>query len=226
MARRFSPGEMTVWSGPAGAIDPLLELVYAGCAAAGGTVSLLEGANRFNPYAIGATGRALGVDATETLRRVRLARAFTVHQLVALAESWPAEIARTSPDLLVAHDLPALFEADEVPDDERRALFDHLARQLADTVERSRRALVVTLAGGLDRFPGLATVGPRLYEVVVVRRSPGGVTRLRAVRENVAYTLAPRASGQRGLDEFGGDAEEVMPWGEPPRRTVRRSKRG
>ncbi|HYA54184.1 MAG TPA: hypothetical protein VEG42_01100, partial [Thermoplasmata archaeon] len=77
LARRFAPGEATIWTGPSVALEPVLELLYAGNARARGRISLLEGENRFHPYRIGELGRAFGVDAAETLRRIRLARAFT-----------------------------------------------------------------------------------------------------------------------------------------------------
>src|SRR5208282_3040724 len=122
LARRFAPGETTVWTGPSVAVEPVLELLYAGSALARGRISLLEGANRFHPYRVGELGRAFGVDATETLRRIRLARAFTAYQMVALVDGWAREVRRHRPTLLVGHSLPTLFADVVIPDDERSAL--------------------------------------------------------------------------------------------------------
>ena len=148
LARRFAPGEATLWVGPRPAVEPILELLYAGNAAAHGRVSLLEGANRFHPYRIGELGRSLGVDATETLRRIRLARAFTAYQMVALVDGWAAEARRHPPTLLIGHDLPALFADDEVPAEERTALLRHIAHALAPLLREVRVPLLLTLGPG------------------------------------------------------------------------------
>jgi hypothetical protein len=227
LARRFAPGEVTLWTGPRVAVEPVLELLYAGNALARGRVSLLEGANRFHPYRVGELGRSLGVDATETLRRIRLARAFTAYQMVALVDGWAAEARRHPPTLLVAHDLPALFVADEVPDDERAALLRHVARTLRVLADDARVPLLLTLdPGGLDRFPGLADAGPRWCDLVTFVRGPGTL-RLRALRDDARLAIVPRPGGQRGMEEFGGgSAEEVIAWGAPLRRTARHSRNG
>jgi hypothetical protein len=227
LARRFAPGEVTLWTGSRVAVDPILELLYAGSALAHGRVSLLEGGNRFHPYRVGELGRSLGVDATETLRRIRLARAFTAYQMVALVDGWAAEARRHPPTLLVAHDLPALFAADEVPDDERAALLRHVARTLRALADDVRVPLLLTLdPGGLDRFPGLTDEGPRWCDLLTFVRGPGTL-RLRALRDDARLAIVPRAGGQRGMEEFGGgSAEEVIAWGVPPRRTARHSRNG
>jgi hypothetical protein len=227
LARRFAPGEATLWVGPRAAVEPILELLYAGNAVARGRISLLEGANRFHPYRIGELGRSLGVDATETLRHLRLARAFTGYQMVALVDGWAAEVRRHPPTLLVGHDLPALFADDEIPLEERTALLRHMARALHPLLREVRLPLLLTLGpGGFTQFPGLADEGPRWCDLVTFARGPGTV-RLRALRDDARLSLVPRPAGQRGIDEFGGaSAEEVIAWDVPPRPTVRRSRSG
>jgi len=228
LARRFAPGEATLWTGPRAAVEPILELVYAGSALGGGRISLVEGGNRFHPYRIGELGRSLGVDATETLRRIRLARAFTAYQLVALVDGWAAEARRHPADLLVGHDLPALFANDEeVPREERTALLRHTARALRDLAREVERPLLLTLGpGGFAEFPGLADEGPSWCDLLAFGRGPGSV-RARSLRSDERLALVPRPAGQHGIEEFGGgSAEEVIAWDVPPRRTVRRSRSG
>lgn len=228
LARRFAPGEATLWTGPPLALEPVLEMLYAGSALARGRISLLEGANRFHPYRIGELGRALGVGADETLHRIRLARAFTAHQMVALADGWRREARRHPPTLLVGHDLPALFATDELLDDEREALLRRIARQIQRLLDEVPVPLLLTLGpDGLDRFPGLATEGPRWCDLLAFERRPTSL-RVRALRSDARLVLVPRSHGQRGIEEFGGApaAEEVIAWDVPPRRTVRRSRSG
>jgi hypothetical protein len=227
LARRFAPGEATLWTGPRLAVEPILELLYAGSALARGRISLVEGANRFHPYRIGELGRSLGLDATETLERIRLARAFTAYQMVALVDGWAAEARRHPPSLLIGHDLPALFTDDEIPEEEQEALLRHIARTLSALVREVRAPLLLTLGpGGFDGFPGLADEGPRWCDFVSFVRGPVAL-RVRALRDDARLTLVPRPAGQRGIEEFGGGSrEEVIAWDVPPRRTARRSKSG
>src|SRR5208282_6080863 len=167
LARRFAPGEATVWTGPSVAVEPLL-----------------EGANRFHPYRVGELGRAFGVDATETLRRIRLARAFTAYQMVALVDGWAREVRRHRPTLLVGHSLPTLFADTEIPDDERSALLGHVARTLAVLAREVRVPLLLTLdPDGFERFRALADEGPPWSDLVTFVRGPGTL-RLRALRDD------------------------------------------
>ena len=228
ITRRFAPGEATVWAGPSVAVEPLLELLYVGSARAHGRVSLLEGANRFHPYRIGELGRAFGVDARETVRRVRLARAFTAYQMVALVDRWLVEVRRHPPTLLVGHDLPALFTDDEIPAEEQAGLLRRIARGLAALLRRVDLPLLLTLGPeGATRFPGLVDEGPRWSDYVTFARGPASL-RLRAMRDDARLTLVARPPGQLGMEEFGGgpSAGEVIAWDVPPRRTARRSRSG
>lgn len=227
LARRFAPGEATVWTGPSVALEPVLELLYAGSALARGRISLLEGANRFHPYRVGELGRAFGVDATETLGRIRLARAFTAYQMVALVDGWAREVRRHRPTLLVGHHLPTLFADAEIPDDERSALLAHVARTLAAVAREVRLPLLLTLdPDGFERFRALADEGPPWSDLVTFARGPG-MLRLRALRNDARVALVPRPAGQTGMEAFGGEfAEEVIAWDVPPRPTARRSRSG
>jgi hypothetical protein len=227
LERRLAPGEATLWTGPPAALEPLLELVYAGSARTGRRISLIEGANRFHPYRIGELGRAFGVDATDTLHRIRLARAFTAYQLVALVENWAAEVRRHPADLLIGHDLPALFANAEIPAEERVALLRHAARTLADLVRTLRVPLLLTLGPrGFAEFPGLAESGPPWSDLVTFARAPGAL-RARSLRTDARLALVPRPAGQHGIEEYGEvSPEEVVAWDAPRRPTARRSRSG
>ncbi|MCI4367357.1 MAG: hypothetical protein L3K08_06365 [Thermoplasmata archaeon] len=215
---RFSPGEATLWVGPPSVTEPLLELVYAGSVYAGGRVSLLEGTNRFHPYRVGETGRALGLDPEHLLSRVRLARAFTAYQMVALVDAWSQEARRRRPTLLVAHEPSTLFLTDEVPEEERAPLLRHVAVTLQAVARAAHCPLLISVAGGFSRFPGLKEHGPQWFDLVRMTPRGGGMQ----------LEIVPRSPGQRGLEEYGEIArsEEVTTWAAPFRRTARRSRSG
>lgn len=216
LERRFSPGEATLWIGPDRPVSHLLETLYVGAVRAGGRISLIEGANRLHPYAVAETGRTLGLDPAKVLDRIRLARAFTAYQLVALVDGWAREARRSHPTLLVGHDLPALFETGELPPEERIPLLTQVARTLGQIVEEAGIPMLLTLPEGPARFPGLTDSGPRLFDVVRFRDGPDSL-RLEAYRESVRLSLVSRPMGQRGLEEFDpGPSEEVIAWDAPP----------
>ncbi len=228
LAERFTPGETTLWTGPSAAIDRLLELLYAGSALVRGRILLLEGSNRFNPYRIAEQGQALGLEPDPLLERIRLARAFTAYQLVALVDGWSAEARRTRPTLLIGHELPALFhDTDELPEAERAPLLRHVAARLAALVDATGLPLLLTVSGGFATFPGLADAGPRLADLVKLRSRPAGLE-LTSYRDGHRLFLVPRAPGQRGLEEFLplDRTQEVATWAVPHRPTGRHSRNG
>ncbi|HYK94032.1 MAG TPA: hypothetical protein VEY07_08355 [Thermoplasmata archaeon] len=226
IARRLSPGEATLLFGPAGPVDHLLEILYAASAAAGSRLSLIEGANRFPAYAIAERGRSFGVDPAQVLHRIRLARAFTAYQLVALVDGWAREARRSRPSWLVAHELPQLFYDEDIPEEERTPLLTHVAETLQVVAERTGRPLLLTCAGGFGRFPGLREHGPRCFDLVRVSGTPHRLV-LDGYRDGGRLHLVHRAPGQRGLEEFGpGGREEVMAWDARFRPTGRRSRSG
>ena len=227
LAPTFSPGEATVWAGDHHTVESLLELLYAGVTSAGGRVSLVEGSNRFLPYRIGEVGRALGADPGELLERIRLARAFTAYQMVAMVDGWAREVRLSRPDLLVAHEVPELFhDAEELPIEERRPLLAHVARTLGGLAHRTGLPLLLVLSDGLARFPGITDGGPRLFDLV--RAQPrGDGTLVESFRDGRRLSTVRRPPGQLGLEAFGAQSErEVIAWDGPSRPTGRRSRSG
>ncbi|MCI4369839.1 MAG: hypothetical protein L3J81_00755 [Thermoplasmata archaeon] len=227
LAPTLAPGEATVWMGDRSTVESLLELLYAGAASSGSRVSLVEGANRFQPYRIGEVGRALGADPGELLEKIRLARAFTAYQMVAMVDAWSTEIRLHRPSLLVAHEVPELFhDAEELPIEERRPLLAHVAHRLGAIAHQAGIPLLVVLSEGLGRFPGLTDSGPRLYDLVRAS-SQGEGALLEAFRDGRRLVTVRRPAGQLGLETFGGANErEVIAWDGPSRPTGRRSRSG
>jgi hypothetical protein len=103
-------------------------------------VLVVDAANRFDPYQLVRQARGYGLAPAAALARVRVARAFTSHQLVRLLkEVLPA---RLTPGALVVLLGPvSLFYDEQVPLSERRRLFKDLVRLLAGI--KSRAALLL-----------------------------------------------------------------------------------
>lgn len=226
LSRRLSPAEATLVVGGPSAVDRLLALLFAGNALADGRISLVEGANRFNPYRLAEWGRSLSVDPTDLLTRIRLARAFTAYQLVALVDAWAPEARASRATLLIAHELPELFFASELPEEERIPLLRHVADELRRVAEATRRPIVITCRRGFEGFPGLSELGPRLNDLLYVSEGDDDLD-VEGFREPGRLRLVARPAGQRGLDEFlEVDPTEVTAWDGRFRRTARRSRNG
>jgi hypothetical protein len=221
----FRPGYATVLVGPR-----FLPFLMASVVATGHEISLREGANRFSPYAVAAMGRHLGVPAREALGRIRLARAFTAYQMVALVEGWVDALATADPvpALLVVSDPGALFEAEEVRPEEREALLRYVAVLLKRLAKTTDRPLLITHEGASLDLPGWAEEGPRVHETLRLSPGPKGTTFLLAERRAASIELIASPTLQHRLEEFQDPSKnaragwEGAPWGGPYPLTVMR----
>lgn len=131
------PGGLTVVCAPHAASEPVSRLVAE--LALQGSVTVLDGGNRFQPYRVAHLLRQKTPDVIQAAQRIFIRRAFTCYQMLALLENTPA---LHQPYILL--DLLATFYDDHVPAHEARRLLDGCLRQ----VERLGRfaPVVVTLA--------------------------------------------------------------------------------
>ena len=96
----------------------------------GAPVLVVGAANRFDPYQLVREAGTRKLSPQEALTRVRVARAFTSHQLVRLlTETFPAILEQGS--LVLVLGPVSLFYDEQVPLGERRRLFQDLVRLLA-----------------------------------------------------------------------------------------------
>lgn len=218
LERAFAPGKATALVGPPTLVSSFLPFLLAAVASHGGEVSLREGSNRFSPYAVGALARRWGAEPQEVLGRIRLARAFTAHQMVTLVETWgDALLARSVlPSLLVASDPTLLCQDVEVPPDESVALQMHMAGVLGRLARSLRRPLLLTQArtGGRLVLPGLARQGPAVHETLRLLHGPDGVVRLTAQERSETLTLLALPPHQRHLEEFDDEGPSPAPGNE------------
>ena len=105
---------------------------------------MVDAANRFDPYGLVREAAGRGLSPQEALTRVRVARAFTSHQLVRLLhETFPAHLAPGSLVLLLGP--VSLFYDEQVPLSERRRLFQDLVGLLAPIKTQSALLLLQPL---------------------------------------------------------------------------------
>ncbi|MBM4286458.1 MAG: hypothetical protein FJ128_14620 [Deltaproteobacteria bacterium] len=126
--RPLAPGRAALLWG--GSLRPLAAAAAAWGAVRSAGVLVLDAANVFDPYQLLREARLRGLSRHEALHRVRVARAFTCHQLVRLAaeELAPA----LAPGHLVLVLGPAtLFYDEQIPLPERRRLCRLLTATLA-----------------------------------------------------------------------------------------------
>lgn len=205
LERRFVPGRATRLQGPTPLVAGFVSFLIAAVAATGGTVSLRDGANRFAPYTLAALGRRWEVPADTLLERVRLARAFTAHQMVTLIETWADdEVAEpVAADLLVAGDPATLLEQEEVLEYERAALLPYVAGRLGRLAATLRRPLLFVRYGDSEPFDWAAH-GLALFETLTLAPRGAGAF-VTAERGGERLELVPLAPHQRHLEEFEED---------------------
>jgi len=113
--------------------EPLRSLAAAAAAwgvARGARVLVVDAANAFDPYRLVREARGRGISRTAVLSRVRVARAFTSHQLVRLLkEELPGELKSRS--LVLVLGPVRLFYDEQIPLAERRRLFMNMVDILA-----------------------------------------------------------------------------------------------
>ena len=107
-------------------------------------VWVVDAVNRFDPYLLVREAASRNLSPREALTRVRVARAFTSHQLVRLLqETFPANLAPGS--LVLVLGPVSLFYDEQVPLGERRRLFQDLVSLLARIKTQSALLLLQPL---------------------------------------------------------------------------------
>lgn len=136
-----------------------------------------DGANSFDPYVFSIQARSRGMNAAEVLRRIFLTRAFTIHQLEAVAEQMLPPLAREPDRPVVAIlGLEHLFLEESLPLGERRQLLGRVLEMLA-ALRTEGMSLLLTHAPperGRDWWqPMIARVGDARLRVLPEGRSTG-----------------------------------------------------
>jgi hypothetical protein len=140
----------------------------------------MEAANIFDLYALTETAKRWGIDPHPLLRRLRIARVFTIHQMETLCtERLGPDLSRSPGALAILSDPLALCWDEEVPESEARRVL----RRVAGAVEALRRKghrLLITSPDPPDHVANRAGLISLLHSVATrtfaIRRTPEGAS--------------------------------------------------
>jgi hypothetical protein len=184
-----------------------LPMVLAGVARLLGTnrrIYCADGCNRFDPYRFSQWARSMGMDPTAVLSRVYLSRAFTIHQMAALAtEELPRLSIDPEPPLVVFLGIETLFLDEQVPHFER----EHLFRRTLGALTNLRRrgfSLLATVSPE-DRSDVRGVPSGRLWRQLLTR-SADVMTRLRSFGGGAFLFEGSR----RPLDKQGASDRKLL----------------
>ena len=182
----FRPGTVTLLDSG----HPYLsELVNMLCVQAvgelGGDVLFVDGGNRFDPYGLMAHARFLGVDRDHVLDNIRIARAFTAHQMTSiLHDSLAKAIEAHARDgdgrqlTIMVDRLPDLYLDRDVGRSAARGMLDLCMKRVVELTEAGMAVTLVTNYG-LSKIGARGSLRSLLYGKVhhVVRVERAGWSR-------------------------------------------------
>ncbi len=87
-------------------------IIFRSLVQSGGCVLWIDGGNSFDPYEISELAGRCGYDARDLLSRIRIARAFTAHQMEAISRSAAHEAAGCSISAVAVTSVAELFTGD------------------------------------------------------------------------------------------------------------------
>jgi hypothetical protein len=129
--------------------EELTVYLSAFAAARGFEVLVADGANAFDPYIVSRFARKEGLPPEELLKKIRVARAFTCHQLATLVrERLETRMAEEKTSLVVLLGPATLFADEDVPGEEAALLF---RKMLAGVRGMSRRGIFFLLSQSFSR---------------------------------------------------------------------------
>ncbi|HKZ63725.1 MAG TPA: hypothetical protein VJ400_04705 [Thermoplasmata archaeon] len=129
-----------------------------------GDVVFVDGGNSVDPHGIVRAAKRVGLGRLDVLPRIRIARAFTCHQMAALlVDRLEEEIAECGARLVVLSCLPELFLDEDVPYGEAHQLFLRSLRSIRAATE-SHGTITVATNAGLAKLHRRRGIRRALYE--------------------------------------------------------------
>lgn len=200
----FPPGQIVLLDSGTAFVQTVVLQAAAMALLQGEEVVYVDGGNSLNPHHLVNVGRPLGLPREEALRRVHVARAFTVHQMATLLmESLEPVLVETQASLLILAHLPELFLDEEVPTKEAY----HLLRRSMEAVRdltRARQLVTIITNVGIARLHRRRPLARVLHQGVdrVVRFLPRRGYVIAEIPGGGRLEYRPVAPNQRTLDEF------------------------
>jgi len=116
------------------------------------SVVLIDGANSFNPYHVTHYSRLMGVDERRVMRRIKLSRAFTCHQMSALlGERLKSAVERFGAGTVIISD-PTYIYVERSADEDVMEEFISAQQRLLDITYSRRLTTLVVHSGHVPRF--------------------------------------------------------------------------
>lgn len=146
-----------------------------------GDVLYIDGGNSFDPYGLMLFARRLGVDKDPVLDNVKVARAFTAHQMTSLLHDMlgrelerHAEVDGDRPMTVVVSDLVDLYLDEDVNRAEAKGMLDLVTRRLTELTEEHQVTTVVSNQG-LSKLGAVtnrkALILSRFHRVIRIERT-------------------------------------------------------
>jgi hypothetical protein len=173
----------------------------------GRDVVWVDGGNCVDPYELGRICKRFGLDRTEVLDGIRVARAFTAYQLVSLIdERLEDEVRRTRAGMIIVSCLPDMFQDREIRWSESYQLIKRCVERLHDLSRRERTATLVTNYG-LMKLLQRKSLKNLLYDAAddIVRiENVAGCLRIALPNNQESMLYHPVPHNQTTLEEFMG----------------------
>lgn len=166
----------------------------------------VDGGNCVDPYELGRICRRFGLDRTEVLDSISVARAFTAYQLVSLIdERLEDEVLRTEAGTIIVSCLPDMFQDKEMKWSESYQLIKRCVEKLHDLSRRGAAMLVTNY--GLMKILQRKSLKSLLYgtadDIVRIENAAGCLRiSLPNSQETMLYHAVPH--NQTTLEEFMG----------------------
>lgn len=127
-------------------------------------VVFVDGGNSVDPHGIVRAAKRVGLERLDVLPRIRVARAFTCHQMATLlVDRLDEAVAESGAKLVVLSCLPELYLDEDVPYGEAHQLFLRSLRRIREVTEE-RGTITVATNAGLAKLHRRRGIRRALYE--------------------------------------------------------------
>lgn len=195
----FRPGRLHLLVGSTELNFHLLDRIGVISAEGGGNVYYIDGTHRINPFSMASILRVRRINPAPPLRRIRVARAFTAHQMDALVRGSAPE-ADPFPDLLVISAMDHLLSDPEVDEEEAGGILENCLVSANVMAERGACVILAALGGGRGS-DHLQKMGERAWKWASLKRRGRG--RIKIITQDGRWVdFIPLPPTQTSLEDF------------------------